>query len=146
MKSSTLCRKDAYFFPVPGRSVSALFALLVRMVLRPDGTTIVTHHQCKTMCVPQPRRDELSCKLSLLAFPSNHRGQLKPWLCFKVVMLIADWSVVDPMKYLEPFLDVISSPETSGPITGVALTSLCRMLDQFIMGMSWAQTSLTGIA
>jgi brefeldin A-resistance guanine nucleotide exchange factor 1 len=61
-------------------------------------------------------------------------------------MLIADWSVVDPMKYLEPFLDVISSPETSGPITGVALTSLCRMLDQFIMGMSWAQTSLTGIA
>eukprot|EP00884_Botryococcus_braunii_P022699 jgi/Botrbrau1/9112/Bobra.0305s0016.2 len=45
-----------------------------------------------------------------------------------------DWSVVDPMEYLGPFLEVIRSPETSGPITGMALTSLCRMLDQFIMG------------
>ena len=38
------------------------------------------------------------------------------------------------MEYLAPFLEVIRSHETSGPITGVALTSVCRMLDQNILG------------
>ncbi len=46
----------------------------------------------------------------------------------------ADWSLVAPLKYLGPFLEVIRSPETSGPITGVALTSVCRMLDEFTLG------------
>lgn len=53
----------------------------------------------------------------------------------------ADWSVVDPMEYLGPFLEVIRSPETSGPITGMALTSLCRMLDNFIMGKAFSRNS-----
>ena len=47
----------------------------------------------------------------------------------------ADWSVVDPLEYLGPFLEVIRSPETSGPITGTALTSLTRFLDQDIIGV-----------
>lgn len=38
------------------------------------------------------------------------------------------------MEYLAPFLEVIRSHETSGPITGVALTSVRRMLDQNILG------------
>jgi len=46
----------------------------------------------------------------------------------------ADWSLVAPLEYLGPFLEVIRSPETSGPITGVALTSVCRMLDEFTLG------------
>ena len=46
----------------------------------------------------------------------------------------ADWATVEPLKYLGPFLEVIKSPDTSGPITGVALTSVCRMLDQYGIG------------
>ncbi len=39
------------------------------------------------------------------------------------------------MEYLAPFLEVIRSPETSGPITGTALTSLTRFLSQDIIGV-----------
>ncbi|KAK9841755.1 hypothetical protein WJX81_000904 [Elliptochloris bilobata] len=49
-----------------------------------------------------------------------------------------DWSLVDPLEYLGPFLEVIRSPETSGPITGVALSSVCRMLDEYTLGGSGA--------
>ena len=38
------------------------------------------------------------------------------------------------MDYLTPFLEVIRSPETSGPITGVALTAVARFLDAYIIG------------
>lgn len=46
----------------------------------------------------------------------------------------ADWSAVDPMEYLTPFIEVIRSPEISGPITGVALTAVSRFLDAYIIG------------
>ena len=39
-----------------------------------------------------------------------------------------------PMEYLAPFLEVTQSPETSGPITGVALTSILRIVDSYIIG------------
>jgi len=51
-----------------------------------------------------------------------------------VLLIIADWSAVDPMDYLTPFMEVIRSPETSGPITGVALTAVSRFLDTYIIG------------
>jgi hypothetical protein len=38
------------------------------------------------------------------------------------------------MDYLAPFLEVIRSPETSGPITGVALTSVRRILEYNMLG------------
>ena len=47
----------------------------------------------------------------------------------------ADWSSIDPMEYLTPFLEVIRSHETSGPVTGVALTAVSRFLDAYIVGM-----------
>jgi len=53
-----------------------------------------------------------------------------------VLFIIADWSAVDPMDYLTPFMEVIRSPETSGPITGVALTAAARFLDTYIIGNS----------
>lgn len=37
-------------------------------------------------------------------------------------------TTVDPLTYVEPFLDVIRSDETSGPITGVALSSVHKFL------------------
>ncbi|KAL0041048.1 hypothetical protein WJX77_003321 [Trebouxia sp. C0004] len=62
-----------------------------------------------------------------------------PWLDeFKLlrrrVFQWKDWSAVDPMDYLTPFMEVIRSPETSGPITGVALTAVSRFLDTYIIG------------
>lgn len=38
------------------------------------------------------------------------------------------------MEYLTPFMEVIRSPETSGPVTGVALTAVARFLDAYIIG------------
>ena len=46
----------------------------------------------------------------------------------------ADWRKVRPLEYLAPFLEVVRSPETSGPITAVALTSIRRMLEENILG------------
>ncbi|CAL8465729.1 g5265 [Coccomyxa elongata] len=45
-----------------------------------------------------------------------------------------EWSNIEPLTYLGPFLEVIRSPETSGPITGVALTSVRRLLNQYLFG------------
>lgn len=41
---------------------------------------------------------------------------------------------VDPLEYLNPFLEVIKSPETSGPITGTALTAIYKFLTRDIIG------------
>ncbi|KAJ8546039.1 hypothetical protein K7X08_018622 [Anisodus acutangulus] len=39
-----------------------------------------------------------------------------------------EWNSVDPLLYLQPFLDVIQSDETGAPITGVALSSVYKFL------------------
>ncbi|XP_009789338.1 ARF guanine-nucleotide exchange factor GNOM-like [Nicotiana sylvestris] len=41
---------------------------------------------------------------------------------------IHHWNSVDPLIYLQPFLDVIQSDETGAPITGVALSSVYKFL------------------
>jgi len=38
------------------------------------------------------------------------------------------WHAINPALYLQPFLDVIRSDETSAPITGVALSSVYKIL------------------
>ncbi|CAL0301460.1 unnamed protein product [Lupinus luteus] len=38
------------------------------------------------------------------------------------------WHTINPMLYLQPFLDVIQSDETGAPITGVALSSVYKIL------------------
>lgn len=38
------------------------------------------------------------------------------------------WHSIDPVVYLKPFLDVIQSDETGAPITGVALSSVYKIL------------------
>ncbi|PIN03359.1 Pattern-formation protein/guanine nucleotide exchange factor [Handroanthus impetiginosus] len=39
------------------------------------------------------------------------------------------WHTIDPVLYLQPFLDVIKSDETGAPITGVALSSVYKILN-----------------
>ncbi|XP_050230369.1 ARF guanine-nucleotide exchange factor GNOM-like [Mercurialis annua] len=38
------------------------------------------------------------------------------------------WHSIDPAVYLQPFLDVIQSDETGAPITGIALSSIYKIL------------------
>ncbi|EFN55517.1 hypothetical protein CHLNCDRAFT_133932 [Chlorella variabilis] len=47
-----------------------------------------------------------------------------------------NWEEVDPLEYLTPFLETIKSPETSGPITLVALASLDRIIRRGILSAS----------
>nr|GMC59447.1 ARF guanine-nucleotide exchange factor GNOM-like [Ipomoea batatas] len=43
------------------------------------------------------------------------------------------WNTIDPIAYLQPFLDVIQSDETGAPITGVALSSIYKFLSLEIL-------------
>lgn len=55
----------------------------------------------------------------------------------------ADWSRVDAMEYLGPFLDVVRSAETSGPITAMALSSINKLLLYEIIGTGTAWRALS---
>uniref|UniRef100_A0A7N1A1Q1 SEC7 domain-containing protein n=1 Tax=Kalanchoe fedtschenkoi TaxID=63787 RepID=A0A7N1A1Q1_KALFE len=46
------------------------------------------------------------------------------------------WATVDPALYLQPFLDVIRSDETGAPITGVALSSVYKILTLDVLDMN----------
>lgn len=45
-----------------------------------------------------------------------------------------DLSEIDPSTFLAPFLEVIKSEETSGPVTGVALTSVDKFISYGLIG------------
>ncbi|KAG9447060.1 hypothetical protein H6P81_013188 [Aristolochia fimbriata] len=45
------------------------------------------------------------------------------------------WHTINPIIYLQPFLDVIRSDETGAPITGVALSSLHKILTLDILDL-----------
>lgn len=47
-----------------------------------------------------------------------------------------DWHNIDPAVYLQPFLDVIQSDETGAPITGVALSSVYKILTLDILDLN----------
>ncbi|KAK1389817.1 ARF guanine-nucleotide exchange factor GNOM-like [Heracleum sosnowskyi] len=46
----------------------------------------------------------------------------------KIFMWQSLWRTINPVLYLKPFLDVIQSDETGAPITGVALSSVYKIL------------------
>ncbi|GLU01877.1 hypothetical protein SLE2022_191580 [Rubroshorea leprosula] len=45
------------------------------------------------------------------------------------------WNTINPIVYLQPFLDVIRSDETGAPITGVALSSVYKILTLDILDL-----------
>lgn len=77
-----------------------------------------------TLSPPQDRLP-LQTKMTPCPLTSQHAAFLG---------FAADWAAVDPLEYLTPFMEVIRSPETSGPVTGVALTAVARFLDAYIIG------------
>ncbi len=44
---------------------------------------------------------------------------------------------MDPLEYLTPFLETVKSPETSGPITLVALSALHKIIARGVLGGCW---------
>lgn len=49
---------------------------------------------------------------------------------------------IDPSTFLAPFLEVIKSEETSGPVTGMALTSVSKFISYGLIGIN-SETSST---
>jgi hypothetical protein len=52
------------------------------------------------------------------------------WFTF----FLADWSRVWPLDYLNPFFELIKSPESSGKVTSAALQGIQRVLEQDLLG------------
>ena len=48
--------------------------------------------------------------------------------------IITDLEEVDSVTFLAPFLEVIRSENTTGPITGVALSSINKILSYNLLG------------
>ncbi|CAI9096540.1 OLC1v1032716C1 [Oldenlandia corymbosa var. corymbosa] len=48
------------------------------------------------------------------------------------------WDAINPVLYLQPFLDVIKSDETGAPITSVALSSVYKILTLDVLDLSTA--------
>lgn len=47
-----------------------------------------------------------------------------------------DLSDIDPNTFLAPFLEVIKSEETSGPVTGMALTSVDKFISYNLIALN----------
>lgn len=54
----------------------------------------------------------------------------------KVFLWQDQWHDLDPVMYLQPFLDVIQSDETGAPITGVALSSIYKFLTLEVLDLN----------
>ncbi|XP_065181030.1 Golgi-specific brefeldin A-resistance guanine nucleotide exchange factor 1-like [Sycon ciliatum] len=59
----------------------------------------------------------------------------------EVLTGVADLAQLDPDEYLTPFLDVIKSEDTTGPITGVALSSIHKFLSYGTIDASMASSA-----
>lgn len=57
------------------------------------------------------------------------------WFLLLCAYLVADLSEVDVNTFLGPFLEVIRSEDTTGPVTGVALSSVNKFLSYGLVGM-----------
>lgn len=53
---------------------------------------------------------------------------------FFLLVLLAELSEIEPNVFLRPFLEVIRSEDTTGPITGLALTSVNKFLSYALIG------------
>ena len=53
---------------------------------------------------------------------------------------------MDPNVFLSPFLEVIRSEDTSGPITGIALTSLSKFLSYGLVGTTCSDNAAAAAA
>lgn len=57
---------------------------------------------------------------------------------------VDDLKLVEPGKYLRPFLEVIRSEETTGPVTSLALSSVNKFLSYGLLDPTDCSISVTG--
>lgn len=61
---------------------------------------------------------------------------MKQFMDLKSILIkIEDLRLIEPNVFLGPFLDVIRSEETTGPITSLALSSVNKFLSYGLIGM-----------
>jgi len=53
----------------------------------------------------------------------------------KILTHIKDLRLIDPNIFLGPFLDVIRSEETTGPVTNLALSAINKFLSYGLIGI-----------
>ena len=54
-----------------------------------------------------------------------------------IMSFFVDLTELTPNEFLSPFLEVIRSEDTTGPITGLALSSINKFLSYGLIGMSY---------
>ena len=63
------------------------------------------------------------------------------WIEYILIEKI-DFGEIDPSTFLSPFLEIIKSEETSGPVTGMALTSVDKFISYGLIRVN-SETSAT---
>lgn len=58
------------------------------------------------------------------------------------LLQVEDLRLVEPNTFLEPFLDVIRSEETTGPVTSLALSSINKFLTYGLIGIIITEIAL----
>ena len=69
--------------------------------------------------------DLMICELKTICFIN---------ISFEILLLFEDLDELTPNEFLSPFLEVIRSEDTTGPITGLALTSVNKFLSYGLIG------------
>eukprot|EP00898_Chlorokybus_atmophyticus_P000253 jgi/Chlat1/1228/Chrsp115S01684 len=90
-----------------------------------QGVMAMMRQNAKWAVVPRFTDDEANDDPLLQDFKALRR-QIFAW---------QDWSQVDPLLYLGPFLEVVRSVETSGPITGMALSAIFKLVTYGVIGV-----------
>eukprot|EP00201_Polytomella_parva_P014281 CAMPEP_0175062722 /NCGR_PEP_ID=MMETSP0052_2-20121109/14331_1 /TAXON_ID=51329 ORGANISM="Polytomella parva, Strain SAG 63-3" /NCGR_SAMPLE_ID=MMETSP0052_2 /ASSEMBLY_ACC=CAM_ASM_000194 /LENGTH=303 /DNA_ID=CAMNT_0016328785 /DNA_START=48 /DNA_END=956 /DNA_ORIENTATION=- len=90
------------------------------LLLNHEIASVITamRHSSKWAVVPRYYEEQLEPNKSLETFKAL-RVQTFRW---------KDWKILDPMIYFDPFLNLITAKDVSGPITGAATVSLHKLL------------------
>lgn len=98
------------------------------------NTLVCLHqHVCVPTCATVPYR----YGWLPLYWPVCLAGQWRWWMLMLMLMYLfppLDLSEVEPNIFLRPFLEVVRSEDTTGPITGLALTSVNKFLSYGLIG------------
>lgn len=110
---------DAFCRGVNGCSVKPSRGAIACMINSEIGAVLAVMRRNVRWGVPYLADDD-QLEHSLIHSLKELRKQIFLWQ--------NQWHNIDPSVYLQPFLDVIRSDETGAPITGVALSSVYKIL------------------
>lgn len=98
----------------------------------PGNGIFVVHGEMTTVITAMKR----SNRWSSTSHNDEHNSLLKSFQQLKeIINDITDLRMRDPLTFLEPFLKVIRSEETTGPVTSLALAAVNKFLSYGIIGI-----------